>query len=82
MQFLNQAISLLRHCSRREELAPFQTAEAIDVRRKSDAFSEKVNAYRAFFQQHAPFAVANEELSVEQASSCLGDSCQVAGPRE
>ncbi len=57
-------------CSRREELAPFQTAEAIDVRRKSDAFSEKLDKYRAFFQQRAPFAVATEELSLEQASCC------------
>ncbi|KAL4450636.1 hypothetical protein ABPG77_000992 [Micractinium sp. CCAP 211/92] len=55
--------------SRREELAPFQTAEAIDVRRKSDAFSKKLDKYRAFFQQRAPFAVATEELSLEQVKT-------------
>lgn len=56
-----------RSCSRREEFAPFQAAEAIDVRRKSDAFGEKVDAYRAFFLQKAPFAVpGGGDLSLEQ----------------
>ena len=55
-------------CSRREEFAPFQTAEAIDVRRKSDAFGEKVDAYRSFFLQKAPFAIAGGELGLEHVS--------------
>lgn len=55
---------------RREELAPFQAAEAIDVRRKSDAFGERVDAYRAFFLQKAPFAVPTTDLSLEQVGDC------------
>lgn len=55
--------------SRREEFAPFQTAEAIDVRRKSDAFGEKLDAYRSFFLQRAPFAVASGELGLEHVSA-------------
>lgn len=66
-------------CSRREELAPFQIAEAIDVRRKSDAFSVKVDLFRAFFQQRAPFAVASDKLTLEHVSLCLqGISCEGA----
>lgn len=61
-------------CSRREELAPFQTAEAIDVRRKSDAFGEKLDAYRAFFLQQAPFAVADNELSLEHVSNRMDEA--------
>ena len=55
--------------SRREELAPFQAAEAIDVRRKSDVFGERVDAYRAFFLQKAPFAVPSTDLSLEQVTA-------------
>ncbi len=32
--------------TRREALAALQQAEAVDVRRKSDAFSERVEEYR------------------------------------
>ena len=42
-------------CCRREILAPLQQAEAIDIRRKSDSFGEKVEDFRKFFQQKAPF---------------------------
>jgi dynein heavy chain len=35
-----------RVLNRREELAALQQAEAVDVRRKSDAFSERVEDYR------------------------------------
>lgn len=60
-------------CSRREEFAPFQTAEAIDVRRKSDAFGEKLDAWRAFFQHRAPFAVpAGADLGLEHVSGGVG----------
>lgn len=65
---------------RREELAPFQAAEAIDVRRKSDAFGEKVDAYRAFFLQKAPFAASSTGLSLEQAST-RGHQSLCACPR-
>lgn len=67
-------------CRRHEELAPFQAAEAIDVRRKSDAFGEKLEAYRAFFLQKAPFAVPDGgDLSLEhvrmRGTVMEGQSC-------
>ena len=48
--------------------APLQTAEALEVRRKSDAFAERVEAFRAFFLSRAPFGAPNggTELTVEQ----------------
>lgn len=52
-------------CCRREVLAPLQQAEAIDIRRKSDAFGEKVEDFRKFFQQKAPFSVPGGELKLE-----------------
>lgn len=65
--------------SRREELAPFQAAEAVDVRRKSDAFGERVDAYRAFFLRKAPFAVpAGEELCLEHVRAGAGSSAAAA----
>lgn len=39
------------------------------MRRKSDAFGEKVDDHRAFFLQKAPFAVPSTGLSLEQASN-------------
>ena len=56
-------------CYRREVLAPLQQAEAIDIRRKSDAFGEKVEEFRKFFQQKAPFSVPGAELKLEHVSS-------------
>ena len=53
---------------RREVLAPLQQAEAIDIRRKSDAFGEKVEDFRKFFQQKAPFSVPGGELKLEHVS--------------
>ncbi|KAK9808985.1 hypothetical protein WJX72_007373 [[Myrmecia] bisecta] len=50
---------------RREALAPLQQAEAIEIRRKSDAFGDKVEDFRKFFQHKAPFAVAGPELKLE-----------------
>jgi len=50
---------------RREILAPLQQAEAIDIRRKSDSFGEKVDDFRKFFQQKAPFSVPGGELKLE-----------------
>ena len=52
-------------------LSPLQQAEAIDIRRKSDAFGEKVEEFRKFFQQKAPFAVPGGELKLEHVSACL-----------
>ena len=43
--------------SRKEQLTSLQQTEAIEIRRKSDAFGEKVEEYRKFFQRRAPFAV-------------------------
>lgn len=53
---------------RREILAPLQQSEAIDIRRKSDAFGEKVEDFRKFFQQKAPFSVPGGELKLEHVS--------------
>ena len=60
---------------RREVLAPLQQAEAIDIRRKSDAFGEKVEEFRKFFQQKAPFSVPGAELKLEHVSSLLHMHC-------
>lgn len=69
-------------CRRREELAPFQAAEAIDVRRKSDAFGEKLEAYCAFFLQKAPFAAPDGgNLSLEHVRSWQRGHCQGRGLR-
>ncbi|GBF97683.1 flagellar outer dynein arm heavy chain beta [Raphidocelis subcapitata] len=55
-----------RVLNRREELAALQQAEAVDVRRKSDAFNERVEDYRKFFLKRAPFAVpGGGELKLE-----------------
>jgi hypothetical protein len=35
-----------RMLNRREQLAPLQQAEAVEIRRKSDAFGDKVEDYR------------------------------------
>ncbi|KAI8473051.1 MAG: flagellar outer dynein arm heavy chain beta [Monoraphidium minutum] len=52
--------------NRREALAALQQAEAVDVRRKSDAFNERVDEYRKFFLKRAPFAVqGGGELKLE-----------------
>eukprot|EP00951_Prasinocladus_malaysianus_P003015 scaffold21499_cov40-Prasinocladus_malaysianus.AAC.1 len=53
---------------RREQLAPVQQSEAIEIRRKSDAFTAKVEDFRKFFQKMAPFTVPNAELKLE----CVG----------
>ncbi|PNW78281.1 hypothetical protein CHLRE_09g403800v5 [Chlamydomonas reinhardtii] len=52
--------------NRREQLAPLQQAEAVEIRRKSDAFNERVEDFRTFFQRKAPFAVSGGELKLEQ----------------
>jgi dynein heavy chain len=43
--------------TRKEQLTSLQQTEAIEIRRKSDAFGEKVEEYRKFFQRRAPFGV-------------------------
>ena len=50
---------------RREQLAPLQQEEAIDIRRRSDAFAEKVEGFGKFFQRRAPFALTNPPLTLE-----------------
>ena len=42
--------------NRREKLASLQQMEAIEIRRKSDAFNERVEAFRKYFLAQAPFA--------------------------
>lgn len=44
--------------SRKEQLTLLQQTEAIEIRRKSDVFGERVDAFRRFFQKTAPFGVA------------------------
>ncbi|KAF5834390.1 hypothetical protein DUNSADRAFT_8976 [Dunaliella salina] len=48
-----------RMLNRREQLTSLQQFEAIEIRRKSDAFNERVEDFRKFFQRSAPFAVSN-----------------------
>ena len=54
---------------RKEALSPLVQAEAIEVRRRSDAFQARVEGFRAFFQKSAPFAVAAKELAQEHVRS-------------
>eukprot|EP00955_Chlamydomonas_euryale_P098700 365162-Chlamydomonas_euryale.AAC.24 len=42
--------------TRKEQLTSLQQTEAIEIRRKSDAFNERVDDFRRFFQSRAPFA--------------------------
>eukprot|EP00201_Polytomella_parva_P017476 CAMPEP_0175071536 /NCGR_PEP_ID=MMETSP0052_2-20121109/19298_1 /TAXON_ID=51329 ORGANISM="Polytomella parva, Strain SAG 63-3" /NCGR_SAMPLE_ID=MMETSP0052_2 /ASSEMBLY_ACC=CAM_ASM_000194 /LENGTH=4543 /DNA_ID=CAMNT_0016338719 /DNA_START=12 /DNA_END=13643 /DNA_ORIENTATION=- len=51
--------------NRREQLAPLQQAEAIEIRRKSDAFNEKVEEFRSFFLKTAPFTAGGGELKLD-----------------
>ncbi|MEW5311809.1 MAG: hypothetical protein WDW38_003494 [Sanguina aurantia] len=52
--------------NRREQLASLQQIEAIEIRRKSDSFNERVEEFRRFFQRRAPFTVPEgEELKLE-----------------
>lgn len=41
------------------------TLQAIEIRRKSDAFTERVEDFRKFFLRKAPFAVSGPELKLE-----------------
>ncbi|KAF6251999.1 flagellar outer dynein arm heavy chain beta [Scenedesmus sp. NREL 46B-D3] len=51
--------------NRREQLAALQQAEAVEIRRKSDAFAERVDDYRKFFLKRAPFTASGAELRLE-----------------
>lgn len=51
-----------------------QQGEAIDIRRKSDAFGERVEEFRKFFQAKAPFTVAGPELKLEHVSTDMPES--------
>eukprot|EP00882_Tetradesmus_deserticola_P009731 GHRQ01010278.1.p1 GENE.GHRQ01010278.1~~GHRQ01010278.1.p1 ORF type:complete len:796 (+),score=404.80 GHRQ01010278.1:482-2869(+) len=51
--------------NRREQLAALQQAEAVEIRRKSDAFAERVDDYRKFFLKRAPFTVSGGDLRLE-----------------
>ncbi len=53
---------------RREAIAPLQTAEAVEIKKKSDAFGVKVEEFRRFFLAKAPFAVPQEQLTLEDVS--------------
>lgn len=62
--------------TRREQLTVLQQAEAIEIRRKSDAFGDRVEEFRAFFQKKAPFAVDGGVLKLEMVR---GRVCGGAG---
>lgn len=49
-------------------LVPLQQSEGIDIRRRSDAFAEKVDNFVKFFQKRAPFALAEPDLKLEHVS--------------
>ena len=55
---------MLMSC-RREAIAPLQTAEAVEVKKKSDAFGAKVEEFRKFFLAKAPFAISEQHLTLE-----------------
>lgn len=50
---------------RRDQLVPLQQAEGIDIRRRSDAFAEKVDSFVKFFQKRAPFSLPDPDLKLE-----------------
>lgn len=52
--------------TRKEQLTALQQTEAIEIRRKSDAFNVRVEDFRKFFQMRAPFSVLGSELKLEQ----------------
>ena len=57
---------------RRESLSYLQQAEAVEIRRKSDAFQQRVEDFRAFLLQAAPFAIpAGSELTSQHARSLV-----------
>ena len=60
--------SLLVCWCRREAIAPLQTKEAVEVRRKSDAFTESVEEFRKFFLAKAPFKVKEKDLTLDHVS--------------
>lgn len=53
--------------TRKEQLTSLQQTEAIEIRRKSDAFGVRVEEFRRFFQTRAPFTVP-----VSVPSTCQG----------
>lgn len=53
-------------CTLSHSARPAHThAQAIEIRRKSDAFNERVEDFRKFFLRRAPFAVSGSELKLE-----------------
>ena len=50
---------------RRDQLVPLQQAEGQDIKRRSDAFAEKVDSFVKFFQKRAPFALPDPDLTLE-----------------
>lgn len=60
-------------CCRREALAHLQQAESLQIRRDSDAFQARVDAYRAFFQKAAPFAAPEGSLNLAQVCTLLSE---------
>ncbi len=52
-----------------------QQGEAILIRRSSDAFQQRMEAFRAFFQKTAPFAIQEESLQAKHVRSPLHAFC-------
>eukprot|EP00798_Chlamydomonas_sp_ICE-L_P004667 gene4667-14864_t len=48
--------------NRRAQMAALQQTEAFEIRRKSDAFNERVESFRKYFQATAPFTAEGGEL--------------------
>ena len=59
-------------------MAAMQQGEAIDIRRKSDAFGERVEEFRRFFQTKAPFTVAGPELKLQHVRLQTLSACSCA----
>jgi dynein heavy chain len=51
------------------------SSQAIEIRRKSDAFSERVEDFRKFFLKRAPFGVNGGELKLEHVRPAYKVGC-------
>lgn len=58
--------------TRKEQLTSLQQTEAIEIRRKSDAFGVRVEEFRRFFQTRAPFTVPVSTLAGDAPAVGLG----------
>lgn len=59
---------------------PFQAAEAIAVRHKSDKFGEKLDSYRSLFLQKAPFTSVGNDLTLEIVRKAFVEALSQCSP--